>query len=198
MSEALSSSTANISIDDVGESTDDVSMEEMAASTADVSIEEMGESTAHGACSAADKEHLSDPNTVGKKQDACGHSAYSIIHGMDESKFVSCVKKDLKISDGCAKCYFGAADYGARHCKMKCLSGWCKKGCLDCTKPYMSSLKKCTGFTPEPAKPCMSEALSSSTANISIDDVGESTDDVSIEEMGDNTANNASVGEGVA
>merc|ERR1711862_703154 len=159
-----SESTAEVSTNEMGESTDDVSIGDMGESAADGSVDEVGESaddfsiddmadsTTHGACSAADKKHLEDPNTVGKKQDACGHSAYSIIHGMDEKKFVSCVKKSLKISDGCAKCYFGAADYGAKHCKMKCMSGWCKKGCLDCTKPHMSSLKKMHRFHAEACK----------------------------------------------
>merc|ERR1712232_48530 len=53
----------------------------------------------------------------------------------------------------------GAAsgEYGASNCKTKCLAGWCKQGCLDCTKPAQATLATCTGFQSSGATPCMEE-----------------------------------------
>merc|ERR1711959_77761 len=92
-----------------------------------------------GACSADDQAALSDPQNVGDKQDACGKKALGLT-GIDHDKFTSCVQSDLGISASCAECYYATADYGFKNCKAACLLGWCKSGCLDCTKPAQDDL----------------------------------------------------------
>lgn len=68
---------------------------------------------------------------------------------------VDCLKKK-NISTGCAKCYAVMSKYSFDNCKMKCISSWCSKGCLQCTlkKSLIKTMEKCTGIknkdTPQP------------------------------------------------
>merc|ERR1711988_1884172 len=116
------------------------------------------ESTATGACSADDQAALADPQNVGEKQDACGKKALSLT-GVNHDKFTSCVQSDLGISAACSECYYATADYGFKNCKAACLLGWCKQGCLDCTKPAQDDLATCAGFATGTASPCMDKFL---------------------------------------
>merc|ERR1712178_427727 len=47
------------------------------------------------------------------------------------------------------------ADYGFKNCKAACLLGWCKSGCLSCTKPAQDDLATCAGFATGTAEPCL-------------------------------------------
>jgi len=68
---------------------------------------------------------------------------------------VDCLKKK-RISTGCAKCYAVMSKYSFDNCKMKCISSWCSKGCLECTlkRSLIKTMEKCTGLknkdTPQP------------------------------------------------
>merc|ERR1712119_218289 len=119
------------------------------------------ESTATGACSDDDQKALADPQNVGEKQDACGKKALG-FSGIDHDKFTSCVQSDLGISASCSECYYTVADYGFKNCKAACLLGWCKSGCLSCTKPAQDDLATCAGFTTGTAQPCLEAAVSGS------------------------------------
>merc|ERR1712232_1204543 len=116
------------------------------------------ETESTGACSADDQAALSDPQNVGEKQDACGKKALSLT-GINHDKFTSCVQSDLGISAACSECYYATADYGFKNCKAACLLGWCKQGCLDCTKPAQDDLATCAGFATGTATPCMDKFL---------------------------------------
>merc|ERR1712226_1080476 len=111
-----------------------------------------------GGCSGDDQAALADP------QDACGKKALG-LSGINHDKFTSCVQTDLGISAACAECYYATADYGFKNCKAACLLGWCKSGCLDCTKPAQDDLSTCAGFATGTATPCLE-----STGGCSADD----------------------------
>merc|ERR1712216_990535 len=81
------------------------------------------------------------------------------LSGINHDKFTSCVQSDLGISSSCAECYYATADYGFKNCKAACLLGWCKQGCLDCTKPAQDDLTTCAGFATGVAAPCMNNFL---------------------------------------
>merc|ERR1712098_620652 len=117
---------------------------------------------ATGACSADDQSALSDAQTVGDKQDACGKQALT-LSGIDHDKFTSCVQSDLGISSGCSECYYTVAQYGFANCKVACLAGWCKSGCLSCTQPAQDGLPSCTGFSASTASPCDDEVQAEAT-----------------------------------
>merc|ERR1712100_794461 len=123
------------------------------AAKADSCDDEVAES-AQGACTADDQGKLADAQTVGEKQDACGKKALG-LSGIDHDKFTSCVQSDLGISASCSECYYATADYGFKNCKAACLLGWCKSGCLDCTKPAQDDLATCAGFATGTAQPCL-------------------------------------------
>merc|ERR1712072_1594132 len=114
------------------------------------------ETKATGACSADDQTALSDAKTVGEKQDACGKKALG-LSGIDHDKFTSCVQSALGISAGCSECYYTVAQYGFANCKVACLAGWCKSGCLSCTQSAQDDLPSCTGFQAGVASPCDDE-----------------------------------------
>merc|ERR1712167_497858 len=116
------------------------------------------ETKATGACSTDDQTALADAQNVGEKQDACGKKALG-LSGIDHDKFTSCVQSDLSISAACSECYYTVADYGFKNCKAACLLGWCKQGCLDCTKPAQDDLATCAGFATGTATPCLDEFL---------------------------------------
>merc|ERR1711998_594492 len=118
--------------------------------TEDVSV------SATGGGNAADQANLADAKNVGDKQDACGKQALSLT-GIDHDKFTSCAMSSLSISSSCAECYFATAQYGFKNCKVACLAGWCKSGCLSCTAPAQDTLGTCAGFTPAAADPCDTE-----------------------------------------
>merc|ERR1712178_215870 len=59
------------------------------------------------------------------------------------------------------------ADYGFKNCKAACLLGWCKSGCLSCTKPAQDDLATCAGFATGVAAPCLESVA---TAGCSSDD----------------------------
>merc|ERR1711918_208936 len=110
-------------------------------------------SAATGGCNAADQANLADAKNVGDKQDACGKQALG-LSGIDHDKFTSCAMSSLSISSSCAECYYATATYGFKNCKVACLAGWCKSGCLSCTAPAQDTLGTCAGFTPAAADPC--------------------------------------------
>merc|ERR1711900_132113 len=116
--------------------------------------------SATGGCNAADQANLADAKNVGDKQDACGKSALGLT-GIDHDKFTSCVQSDLSISAGCSECYYATAQYGFANCKLSCLAGWCKSGCLSCTQPAQDTLATCAGFTTSKADPCDDEVAES-------------------------------------
>merc|ERR1712098_1016736 len=107
----------------------------------------------------ADHAALADPQTVGEKQNACGTKNLGLT-GIDHDGFTACVQSDLGISAACSECYYTVAKYGFDNCKLACLAGWCKSGCLSCTQPAQDSLPSCTGFTAGVASPCDSEVES--------------------------------------
>merc|ERR1711865_861930 len=107
-----------------------------------------------GACSASEQIALADSDAVGAKQSDCAKNALG-FRGINHDKFASCVKDGLKIGDSCTECYYTTAQYGFKNCKAACLLGWCKQGCLDCTKDAQVDLAACTGFTGGDATPCL-------------------------------------------
>jgi len=113
------------------------------------------EASSTGACSADEQAALADPQVVGTKANDCGTTAYNIITGkFDHDKFNSCFTASIGIGSACSECYAVTGEYGAQNCKADCLLGWCKSGCLSCTKPAQDTLATCTGFTPAVADPC--------------------------------------------
>jgi len=108
------------------------------------------------ACSAAEQALLADGDAVGEKQSVCGKSALG-FRGIDHDKFTGCVQDSLKIGSSCSECYYATAQYGFKNCKAACLLGWCKQGCLDCTKDAQVTLAACTGFSSGDATPCFGE-----------------------------------------
>merc|ERR1712096_463088 len=83
--------------------------------------------------------------------------------GIDHGKFNTCLTAGVGISSDCSECYAKTADYGFANCKIKCLLGWCKSGCLDCTKPAQDDLPACTGFTATgTAQPCLETEVTGS------------------------------------
>merc|ERR1719198_322435 len=124
--------------------------------TEDVSVSADVASAATGGCNAADQANLADAKNVGDKQDACGKQALG-LSGIDHDKFTSCAMSSLSISSSCAECYYATAQYGFKNCKVACLAGWCKSGCLSCTAPAQDTLGTCAGFTPTAADPCDGE-----------------------------------------
>jgi len=93
--------------------------------------------------------------TVGKKANTCGTSSYNILTGnFNHGKFNSCFSASIGISETCAECYAATSKYGANNCKASCILGWCKSGCLSCTKPTQETLAMCTGFASGTAQPC--------------------------------------------
>merc|ERR1712046_18466 len=56
---------------------------------------------------------------------------------------------------------------GFSNCKAKCLLGWCKQGCLDCTAPAQTDLPTCTGIAAGSPTPCLE---STATGACSADD----------------------------
>merc|ERR1712185_337622 len=89
------------------------------------------------------------------------------LSGIDHDKFTSCAQSELSISASCSECYYAVADYGFKNCKVACLLGWCKSGCLSCTQPAQDDLAGCTGFSPAVAAPCLE---SKATGACSADD----------------------------
>merc|ERR1711977_508528 len=96
------------------------------------------------------------------------------LSGINHDKFTSCVQSDLGISAACSECYYATADYGFKNCKAACLLGWCKQGCLDCTKPAQDDLSVCTGFATGTATPCMDLGVSGGTLGLTWTDCGDS------------------------
>merc|ERR1711964_421081 len=105
--------------------------------------------------------NLADAKNVGDKQDACGKSALGLT-GIDHDSFTGCVQDSLSISAACSECYYATAQYGFANCKLACLAGWCKSGCLSCTEPAQETLGTCTGFTSAAADPCLEETTAGS------------------------------------
>merc|ERR1711935_1109374 len=111
--------------------------------------------TSTGACSSDEQGKLSDPQTVGEKANTCGTSSYNILTGkFNHDKFNSCFTASIGIGSSCSECYAATGEYGASNCKVDCLLGWCKSGCLSCTEPAQETLAACTGFTAGTASPC--------------------------------------------
>merc|ERR1712048_223066 len=138
--------------------------------TADPCLEDDVKSTA-GSCSADEQTALADPNTVGKKAFDCGSKAYNIVTGnFNHDKFNECFTASAGVSQGCSECYAVSGEFGAKNCKADCLLGWCKAGCLDCTKPAQSDLGTCTGFPTPTADPCLEDDVKSTGGSCSADE----------------------------
>merc|ERR1712054_382104 len=115
----------------------------------------MGKEEVRGACTIDEQSALSDPQIVGEKANNCGVSSFNIVTGnFDHDKFDACFMQEFGVSKACAECYAVSGEYGAKNCKADCLLGWCKSGCLECTKPAQADLGTCTGFTTPTADPC--------------------------------------------
>lgn len=122
-------------------------------------------SASAGSCSAGDLKKIKALPTdtsdggFGAKTGACGRSAYSIFSGkFDRASFNTCMGKAVGISEKCSDCYADVSEYGAANCKVACLAGWCKKGCLDCTADATVKANKCAGYDNAPTlKPCLAE-----------------------------------------
>merc|ERR1712076_289771 len=99
-----------------------------------------------------------DDNAFGDQSNTCGTNALSLT-GINHDKFNSCLTAAVGISSACSECYAVTADYGFKNCKAACLLGWCKQGCLDCTKPAQDDLATCAGFATGTATPCMDKFL---------------------------------------
>merc|ERR1712048_988904 len=116
------------------------------------------ESTSTGACSADEQALLSDGATVGKAGSDCGLTAYNPLTGnFNHDKFKTCFRGKIAIGDACAECFAENGDYAAQNCKVACLAGWCKEGCLSCSTAAepKAALDACTGYTSGSADPCM-------------------------------------------
>merc|ERR1712078_819231 len=108
-----------------------------------------------GACSADEQAALADPATTGQKANDCGTKSFNVLTGnFNHDKFNECFTASAGISTGCSECYAVSGEYGAANCKADCLLGWCKSGCLECTKPAQADLATCTGFATPTADPC--------------------------------------------
>jgi len=112
---------------------------------------------AGGACTADDQSAInakpagSADGSFSKITSDCGHSALSIFSGIDETKFNTCLTGAVKVSTGCSDCYWQAAEYGYKNCKLACLSSWCSSSCLDCASKFAPTVATCAGFTgPQP------------------------------------------------
>jgi len=118
-------------------------------------------------CSSADQAAIQalDDNDFGDKSNDCGTKALGLT-GINHDKFNSCMSGAVGISTACSECYAATADYGFKNCKAKCLLGWCKQGCLDCTAPAQTTLPACTGIPAGSPTPCLeSTAVSCSSAD---------------------------------
>merc|ERR1712000_355910 len=128
-------------------------------------------------CSSDDQAAIQamDDNAFGEQSNKCGTSALG-LSGINHDKFNSCMNGAIGISTACSECYAITADYGFKNCKGKCLLGWCKQGCLDCTVPAQADLPKCSGIPAGTPTPCLeTEAVSCS-----------SDDQAAIQSMDDN------------
>eukprot|EP00413_Alexandrium_margalefii_P001658 CAMPEP_0204512610 /NCGR_PEP_ID=MMETSP0661-20131031/1046_1 /ASSEMBLY_ACC=CAM_ASM_000606 /TAXON_ID=109239 /ORGANISM="Alexandrium margalefi, Strain AMGDE01CS-322" /LENGTH=183 /DNA_ID=CAMNT_0051517735 /DNA_START=28 /DNA_END=580 /DNA_ORIENTATION=+ len=115
---------------------------------------------AAGACGAGDQAAINakgggdDDGHFPKITSDCGHKALNIFSGIDEDKFNTCLTGEVNISKGCSDCYWKAAEYGYKSCKVSCLRGWCSKACLDCAKGF--DTVGCAGFDGPNPTPCSS------------------------------------------
>jgi len=130
-----------------------------------------------GSCSADDLSKINalprdtSSSSFGAKSAACGKKAYSIFSGnFDHSKFNSCMSSSVGISTGCSECYAAAGEYGAKNCKAKCLTGWCKASCLQCTASAQEKAANCSGRPNPPLNPCLSADIEE-TGSCSADDL---------------------------
>merc|ERR1712048_160935 len=101
---------------------------------------------------------LSDGATVGKAGSDCGLTAYNPLTGnFNHDKFKTCFRGKIAIGDACAECFAVNGDYAAQNCKVACLAGWCKEGCLSCSTAAepKAALDACTGYTSASAEPCL-------------------------------------------
>merc|ERR1712048_1548348 len=106
------------------------------------------EVSARGACTADDASKIgalpkdTSDGSFGAKSAACGKKAYSLISGFDTEKFDQCLMDDIAVSHDCADCYAQAGKYSA----ADCLLGWCKSGCLACSKKAADDSAACSGI----------------------------------------------------
>merc|ERR1719188_2845476 len=84
----------------------------------------------------------------------CSSSAWSFWWGFDTKWASNCVRRKTGMSSRCADCYGKAGNYGYSNCKVACLFSWCGNGCLDCVKPYESTLTSCLGRPSPKADRC--------------------------------------------
>jgi len=81
----------------------------------------------------------------------CGRKAYSWFR-WHRSKMEKCIRKTVKISGPCTKCFSEAGQYGYQKCKGQCLFGkWCSERCLGCTAEHDARTEACVGVdVPKP------------------------------------------------
>lgn len=115
--------------------------------------------TATGACSATDQASISvlpagtADGSFPKTTSDCAHHALNILHGIDETKFNTCLTGAIaSVSTGCSDCFWQAAQYGFEHCKLDCISSWCSSSCLTCSAGFDAT--GCAGFTAPAPTPC--------------------------------------------
>merc|ERR1711976_450810 len=123
------------------------------------STEEQSVVAAAGSCSAADQTYIhahkgNGASSWGKMSSDCGHEAFSIFHGFDESKFKTCLVGKTQVSNSCAGCYAQAGKFGVDNCKLACISSWCSESCLKCSEKNKATLDSCTGFSEDAVAPC--------------------------------------------
>lgn len=118
-----------------------------------------------GTCTADDLSKIdalpknSSDNSFAAMSAKCGRAAYHIFGGFDQGDFNTCLTKALGISGPCSECYAVAGDYGAKNCKMKCMSKWCTSGCLSCTAAACATANTCAGRPNVQVKPCASSEV---------------------------------------
>ena len=84
----------------------------------------------------------------------CSTDSWSFWCGFKVDDATRFIVHRTSLSHACASCYGNAGQYGYSNCKSKCLWSWCSRGCLDCVKPYESTVTACLGRTSPKADYC--------------------------------------------
>jgi len=84
----------------------------------------------------------------------CSKDSWSFWRGFKVRDATMCIVHRTSLSHACASCYGDAGQYGYSNCKSQCLWSWCSRGCLDCVKPYESTVTACLGRTSPKADYC--------------------------------------------
>merc|ERR1712048_661309 len=80
------------------------------------------------------------------------------------------------VSHDCADCYAQAGKYSAANCKADCLLGWCKSGCLSCSKQAAADAATCSGIATADVQPCdLTEQVTGGTLALTLQDCGDAS-----------------------